>query len=169
MKRLHRRTSVAAFALAAALSALAACSGSPGGPADLGSMVKDDPPPHPLTSNDIMERDAVASKTQCQHVLIAYRATAKSTSTDAAKERTREQAEALVAAIYDRAVAGEDFAALMAEFSDDPGSAKTGKAYTVEVGNKLVLEFRRLGLRLNVGEVGKIKSDFGWHIMKRIE
>jgi|GEM_PF-5632762 len=167
----HRR--VARLGRTAALAALiavalSACRGSPEGPADLGSIAED-PPPHPLTSNDIMEREPQTNKAEVQHVLISYNEVAKDTSTEAAKKRTREEAEALVAEIYDRAVAGEDFATLMAEYSDDPGSAKSGKAYTVEPGNSLVLAFRRLGVRLNVGEVGKISSAFGWHIMKRVE
>jgi parvulin-like peptidyl-prolyl isomerase len=32
-----------------------------------------------------------------------------------------------------------------------------------------VIEFRQLGLRLKVGEIGVVESDFGFHIIKRVE
>jgi parvulin-like peptidyl-prolyl isomerase len=34
---------------------------------------------------------------------------------------------------------------------------------------QLVIEFRQLALRLRVGEIGVVESDFGFHIIKRIE
>jgi hypothetical protein len=33
----------------------------------------------------------------------------------------------------------------------------------------LVIEFKQLGLRLQLGEVGVVESDYGFHIMKRVE
>jgi hypothetical protein len=32
-----------------------------------------------------------------------------------------------------------------------------------------VIEFRWLGLRLNIDEVGVVESDYGFHVMKRME
>jgi parvulin-like peptidyl-prolyl isomerase len=32
-----------------------------------------------------------------------------------------------------------------------------------------VIEFKQLGLRLKVGEVGVVQSDYGFHIIKRTE
>jgi parvulin-like peptidyl-prolyl isomerase len=34
---------------------------------------------------------------------------------------------------------------------------------------QLVIEFRQLALRLHVGEIGVCESDFGFHIIKRLE
>ena len=53
--------------------------------------------------------------------------------------------------------------------SEDPGSATTGESYDVSPDAQLVIEFRQLGLRLEVGEVGVVESDYGLHIIKRIE
>jgi hypothetical protein len=33
----------------------------------------------------------------------------------------------------------------------------------------LVIEFKQLGLRLHMNEVGVVQSEFGFHIMKRVE
>jgi parvulin-like peptidyl-prolyl isomerase len=65
--------------------------------------------------------------------------------------------------------AGADFDMLMKQHSEDPGSASSARAYTVSPDAQLVIEFKQLGLRLNVNEVGVVQSDFGFHIMKRIE
>jgi parvulin-like peptidyl-prolyl isomerase len=53
--------------------------------------------------------------------------------------------------------------------SEDPGSADSGEAYDVAPDAQLVIEFRQLGLRLDVNEVGVVESDFGYHIIKRVE
>jgi hypothetical protein len=34
---------------------------------------------------------------------------------------------------------------------------------------QLVIEFKQLGLRLRIGEVGVVQSEYGFHIMKRVE
>ena len=65
--------------------------------------------------------------------------------------------------------AGADFEMLMGMHSEDPGSATTGESYDVSPDAQLVIEFRQLGLRLEVGEVGVVESDYGLHIIKRIE
>jgi parvulin-like peptidyl-prolyl isomerase len=58
---------------------------------------------------------------------------------------------------------------LMKQHSEDPGSASSARAYAVSPDAQLVIEFKQLGLRLNVNEVGVVQSDFGFHIMKRVE
>jgi parvulin-like peptidyl-prolyl isomerase len=64
--------------------------------------------------------------------------------------------------------AGGDFDALMKTTSEDVGSARSGRAFTVTPDAQLVIEFRQLSLRLRPGEVGVCQSDFGFHIIKRI-
>jgi peptidyl-prolyl cis-trans isomerase D len=62
-----------------------------------------------------------------------------------------------------------DVDALMKAHSEDPGSASTGRAYAVRPDAQLVIEFRQLSLRLRVGEIGVVESEFGFHIIKRLE
>ena len=71
--------------------------------------------------------------------------------------------------LLERARADEAFEPLMAEFSEDPGSAASGESYSVTPDAELVFEFKRMSLRLNVGESGLVLSQYGWHIIKRVE
>lgn len=151
---------------------LAACSGSPGGPANLGRMGSDEETAPPLQSNDIMHREARTERAQVRHILIGWKDLQNGYPSDMdprALKRSRWDAEKLVKEIYNRAVGGEDFESLMSQFSEDAGSAKSGISYEVYPGSSHVFEFRRMGIRLDVGEVGKVLTTFGWHIMKRDE
>ena len=86
-----------------------------------------------------------------------------------ARERTRAGADDLAARILERAVAGDDFTALMKTYSEDWGSADSGTSYTAEPDAGLVEPFKRLSLRLQVGESGLVLSRYGWHVIKRFE
>ncbi len=152
------------------LVALAACGpGNPGGPSMNNRMSGDQPAPD-IQSNDILSRDAQANRTSVKHILIGWRDLAESRDIDArAKTRTRQQADQLAQSLLDRVRKGEPIEPLMAEFSEDGGSAESGESYEVTPDAKLVFEFKRLGLRLKPGEAGLVMTQFGWHIMKRVE
>jgi peptidyl-prolyl cis-trans isomerase D len=120
-----------------------------------------------VASADILARDPVANNAQVKHILIAWKDL--SNAKGPALERTKEQAEALVRSLMTQIKAGADFDMLMKQHSEDPGSASSARAYPVSPDAQLVIEFKQLGLRLNVNEVGVVQSDFGFHIMKRIE
>ncbi len=125
-----------------------------------------------LQSNDIMDRERLADKTEVRHILISWKDLAGTMGRgmdERAKTRSAAAAETLVTELTKRARAGEDFVALMKAHSEDQGSAKSGDSYTVTLNAKLVFEFKRMGLRLKVGEVGIVRSQFGWHIIKRVE
>ncbi|MEO6771942.1 MAG: peptidylprolyl isomerase [Kofleriaceae bacterium] len=130
------------------------------------------PPPDPLESKDILDRPAEAGPVTVQHVLIGWKDTpmAKQRQPDPrAKDRTKEQADKLATEILAKAKAPDaDFAKLMKEYSEDPGSKDTGKAYDVAADSQMVEPFKKLSLRLKEGEVGLVKSPFGWHIIKRV-
>ena len=64
---------------------------------------------------------------------------------------------------------GMDMAALMYDYSEDPGTAKSGDPYAVRVDGDFVAEFEALSLRLNVGEAGICQTVFGYHIIKRVQ
>lgn len=128
------------------------------------------PPPDPLESADILARPAEAGPVEVQHVLIAWKdvPAAKRGIDPRAKERTKPQADEIAKAILEKARGGADFTALMKESSEDPGSKDTGKTYKVDAGAPMVEPFKNLALRLKEGEVGIVKSPFGWHVMKRV-
>lgn len=112
-----------------------------------------------------------------QHVLIAFRGSMRSS----VRDRTRDEAATLAADILARAEAGEDFGALMKEFSNDPG----GGVYTMADLNirpkpgafprsQMAPAFGDVAFSLAVGEVGlaeydAVASPFGYHIIQRVE
>jgi len=85
-----------------------------------------------------------------------------------AKDRTKEQADKIAKDVLDKAKKGDDFKKLMKDFSEDPGSKDTGKPYEVAKDTPMVEPFKNLSMRLKIGEVGLVKSPFGWHIIKRV-
>jgi parvulin-like peptidyl-prolyl isomerase len=121
-----------------------------------------------VASGDILAREPVANNAQVKHILISWK-DLDSASDERAKKRTKAEAEALVKSLVTQIKAGADFDMLMKQHSEDPGSASSGRAYPVSPDAQLVIEFKQLGLRLNVSEVGVVQSDFGFHIMKRVE
>lgn len=75
--------------------------------------------------------------------------------------------------ILDRAKAGEDFAALANEFSQDPGNkapdgAPQGGLYKDVKKSQMVAPFEQAALALKAGEVAPelVETDFGYHIIK---
>lgn len=145
--------------------------GIPGGPT-MNNKMNDEPQPDgpEIQSNDILARDARANRTMVKHILISWSGRNEPEREDPrAAARSREEADELAVATLERVRAGEPIEPLMAELSEDPGSAQSGEAYEVTPSASLVFPFKRLGLRLEVGEAGLVLSDFGWHVMKRVE
>jgi len=158
--------------LAFALIVTAACASTTGmgGPNMSGH---DEPPPaSDIQSNDILAREADAGRTRVQHILISWREMGPAFGggiDPRARQRTRDQADKLAADLLARVRGGEDMTQLMSQFSEDGGSSGTGESYEVTPDAKLVFEFKRMGLRLKLGEAGLVMSKYGWHIMKRVE
>lgn len=73
--------------------------------------------------------------------------------------------------VLERLNAGEDFAALAAELSKDPGSAQNGGVYENVLQGQMVPEFDKATFQdLQPGETTKtpVKTSFGYHIIKLI-
>lgn len=128
-------------------------------------------PPDPLQSNDILARPAGKGPVWVDHVLIGWKTVpaAKQRPLDPrAKDREKAAADELAKATMERLKKGEDIVKVMKEVSEDPGSKDSGEPYEVEPDAGLAQGFKDLGLRLEMGEVGLVKTDFGWHVMKRV-
>jgi hypothetical protein len=113
-----------------------------------------------------------------QHILISFKGSIpKETVT-----RTKEEAENLANEIFARAREGEDFDALVKEYTDDsyPGMY-TMSNFNVEPNmdqgeysrSQMVKGFGDVGFKLSVNEIGMAEyfpetSKYGWHIIKRI-
>lgn len=98
-----------------------------------------------------------------KHILIS---TVDSTTGETV--RTDEEAKAEAQKILDRINAGEDYDALMNEYSEDPGLAGNPDGYIFTEGD-MVTEFYDGAKALAEDEVsGLVKSDYGYHIIKRV-
>jgi peptidyl-prolyl cis-trans isomerase D len=120
-----------------------------------------------VESTEILNREPRANATKVKHILISWKD--KEARDERGQKRGKRDAERDIRALMKQIEAGADFDALMKTHSEDPGSAATGEAYDVAPDAQLVIEFRQLGLRLDVNEVGVVESDFGFHIIKRVE
>ncbi|MBK6288468.1 MAG: peptidylprolyl isomerase [Gammaproteobacteria bacterium] len=81
--------------------------------------------------------------------------------------RSDEQAQLLATKLHDRIVAGEDFAKLAREFSDDIGSAQEGGSLGWTSAGQMVPAFEQVMNQTGAGEVSApFKSEFGWHVLK---
>ena len=158
------------LALAFAVLLLACGPGSKGGPSMNNKMNGPEPVAQgsEVVSGDILAREPVANQAQVKHILISWK-DIDSASDERAKKRTKADAETLVRSLVTQIKAGADFDMLMKQHSEDPGSASSARAYPVSPDAQLVIEFKQLSLRLNVGEIGVVQSDFGFHIIKRVE
>ncbi|MCH1551432.1 MAG: SurA N-terminal domain-containing protein [Pseudomonadales bacterium] len=83
-------------------------------------------------------------------------------------ERNSEQALALIKSAQERLIAGEDFAAVAAELSEDPGSAVQGGALGLVGKNIFDPAFEEALWRLEeVGNVSEpVLSSFGYHLIQ---
>jgi parvulin-like peptidyl-prolyl isomerase len=127
------------------------------------------PPPAPdsLESADILKREPTTQKAKVKHILLGWSAT--HADDERGKKRDRATLEKLVKDTVAKLKKGDKIEPLMAELSEDPGSAKAGTGYDVTPDAGLVPPFKNLSLRLKVGEVGVVKTDFGIHIIQRTE
>jgi peptidyl-prolyl cis-trans isomerase D len=160
------------FLLGPALAAVMACGGSPPPATEPAPASAGAPAEATVVSTDILAREPVSNRTQVKHILISFKDKAEAFHGELdprAAPRSRADAEAVVRDLMAKLAAGEDFDALMQANSEDTGSAASGRPFTVTPDAGLVIEFRQLGLRLAVCEVGVVESDFGFHIMKRVE
>lgn len=123
--------------------------------------------PSAVISSDILAREPTTNVAQVKHILIGWSGLEPHDAR--ADKRTKAEAETQVRALVEQLAGGADFDSLMKQWSEDPGSAESARAYRVSPDAQLVIEFRQLGLRLKVNEVGVVQSDFGFHIIKRVE
>ena len=72
---------------------------------------------------------------------------------------------ALAESLYERAVSGENFAALAKKHSTDPGTKAQGGKLPISKGRQ-VPEFDKAAFALKTGEISKpVKTSYGWHVI----
>lgn len=78
------------------------------------------------------------------------------------------QGEELANELLERAKNGEDFDALVKEYSQDPGSESNPDGYVFTDG-EMVKPFEEKVKELKPGEFGICESDYGYHVILRVE
>ncbi len=78
------------------------------------------------------------------------------------------QGKELADELLERAKNGEDFDALVKEFSQDPGSESNPDGYVFTDG-EMVKPFEEKVKELKPGEFGICESDYGYHVILRVE
>lgn len=89
--------------------------------------------------------------------------------TQGKSDEEKTAAKTKIEGLLKRAKAGEDFAALAKEFSEDPGSKDKGGEYTFPRG-QMVPAFETAAFTLKDGEISDVvETEYGFHIIKKFE
>ena len=108
---------------------------------------------------DNRERFDMPETVAARHILIAF----KPDDTDEAKAAKRKTAEE----VREKLVAGGDFAALAAEFSDDPGSKTRGGDLGVFPRGRMVKPFEEAAFTQKTNDIGQVvETAYGFHIIQ---
>lgn len=124
----------------------------------------------PVTEADIMayfdehEEDFNAIYRRAKHVLVLTKDMDNGVDLSAEEQ---EAAKVKADNVYARAKAGEDFDALISEFSEDPGHATNPDGYVFTDG-QMVPEFQNGVDELGYNEIGLVKSSYGYHVLQRL-
>ncbi len=154
---------------------LAACGpGMKGGPGMNNSMTGPGVTPQAseVVSADILAREPLTNLAHVKHILIGWKELADAYGghiNPRADKRTKADAEAKVREVLAKLKGGADFDAVMKADSEDGGSSQNAHIYEVSPDAQLVIEFRLMGMRLHTGEIGVVQSDYGFHIVKRVD
>jgi PPIC-type PPIASE domain len=162
---------------AVAVAFVVACGpGVKGGPSMNNKINRGDDvekPSSPVVSADILAKEPVANKVEVKHILIGWKSVGRDgkPADKRAMEREKTDAETVVKTIVGQLNAkAADFDTMMKTHSEDPGSAKNASPYSISYDDvNFDSDFRRLSIRLIVDEIGVVETQFGFHIIKRIQ
>lgn len=106
--------------------------------------------------------DKMVEKVNAKHLLIMADKNAKPEDIEKAKQKAQEA--------LDKINKGEDFDAIVKEYSEDTSTKDSGGDLGFFARGVMVPEFEQAAFSLARGQVsGLIKTDFGWHIIKVID
>ena len=100
------------------------------------------------------------SKLKARHLLIATNQS-KDTNVIAAKQK---MADSLL-----KVINKDNFESLVSKYSDDPGSKDKGGLYDNFLEGEMVKEFSEFCATKAIGQIGIVKTEFGFHIIEALE
>lgn len=111
----------------------------------------------------VFDRRPAQGEVLVSHIMVKF--TKEMTAADSLNAKNK------INELYEKVKAGENFAALAQEFSDDKASAKSGGELPWFGTNRMPAQFESVAFGLkNNGDVSSpFTTDFGWHIVKRID
>lgn len=126
---------------------------------DISKPVKSASGFHILKLESSSSDNEMVTQTRARHILIK-------TSPDVSDEDAR----TILQQLKERILAGEDFADLANEYSEDPGSRLKGGDLGWASPGMFVPAFEKVMQSLDINEISEpFKSKFGWHLMQVLE
>ena len=120
--------------------------------------------PAPLTPVEISSQPTEIS---ARHLLVSYKGALRASP---GIGRSKVEAKARAEEAQKRAAAGEDFVALVKQYSDEPGAAERGGDLGKFDRESMVPAFANAAFALKVGEISAVvETQFGFHVILRTE
>lgn len=108
------------------------------------------------------EEDANLNSYETSHILFKITDDSGATLSDEEKANKKSQAETAL----NRAKAGEDFAALAKELSEDTGTKEDGGNYVVYMDGQTEENYANAVVTMQVGDIVIVESTYGYHVIK---
>ncbi|MDX1733780.1 MAG: peptidylprolyl isomerase [Halioglobus sp.] len=126
------------------------------GKGETAGPIRSDSGLHLIYMADVRGGERMVAQTQVRHILVKP-----------SEILSDDQARQLVEQLRERAGAGEDFAALAREYSEDIGSATEGGELGWTNPGQMVPEFEAAMAATEVGAISEpVRTQFGWHILE---
>lgn len=120
-----------------------------------------------LTINNYMEENNLLIDGKEQFMSTYWRAKHVLVQTEGMDDAQKAEAKKKAEDILARAKAGEDFDALVSEFSEDPGSKTNPDGYVFTTGT-MVQEFENGTKNTPIGEFTLVETTYGYHVIQRL-